>query len=90
MARDESLTFTLPPALTARVDAAADAGGYASRQAAVEIAINAWLDREQAWRAFKEEIDLGLADVEAGRVHDLDEVRTELRERFADRTAHAA
>ena len=76
MAANERLTISLPSDLAATVrDAVAD-GGYASTGDVVRDALRDWSARRaaqaQAFAALQADIEIGLADIAAGRVVDFD------------------
>ena len=76
MAEIERLTITLPREMAAIVKGAVDAGDYASSSEVVRAALRDWklkraLQLEEL-SALKADIDLGLADIAAGRVRDFD------------------
>jgi antitoxin ParD1/3/4 len=76
MADVERLTITMPPEMAAVVKGAVDAGDYASSSEVVRAALRDWklkraLQLEEL-ASLKADIDVGLADVVAGRVKDFD------------------
>ena len=76
MADIERLTITLPVEMAAVVRSAVDTGDYASSSEVVRAALRDWklkraLQLEEL-ATLKADIDLGLADVSAGRVQDFD------------------
>jgi antitoxin ParD1/3/4 len=76
MAEIERLTITLPREMAAIVKGAVEAGDYASSSEVVRAALRDWklkraLQLEEL-AALKADIDLGLADIAAGRVQDFD------------------
>ncbi|MGY2051859.1 ribbon-helix-helix domain-containing protein [Methylobacterium sp. JK268] len=79
MAEIEHLVVTLPADVAAVVQDAVRSGAYASAGEVVRAALHDWttrsrgLDSEQSLRA---DIEQGLADIAAGRVHafDLDDI----------------
>ncbi len=76
MADIERLTITLPVEMAAVVKSAVDTGDYASSSEVVRAALRDWklkraLQLEEL-ATLKADIDLGLADVSAGRVQDFD------------------
>jgi antitoxin ParD1/3/4 len=76
MAEIERLTITLPHEMAATVKDAVDTGDYASSSEVVRAALRDWkLKRALQFEelaTLKADIDLGLADVAAGRVADFD------------------
>ena len=72
----ERLTITLPAIMAEAVRDAVDAGDYASTSEVVREALRDWrLKRSlqaQEFASLKADIEVGLADVAAGRVKDFD------------------
>ncbi len=75
----ERLTITLPEPVAAEVKGAVEAGEYASASEVICEALRDWRakrnTRIQDLAALKADIDKGLADLDAGRVHDFDAAR---------------
>ncbi len=75
----EHLTVTLPAEMAAVVRSAVVAGDYASASEVVQVALRDWsmmrVPQVEELAALKTEIDVGLADVAAGRVKDFDAPR---------------
>ena len=57
-------------------------GAYGSNSEVIREALRGWLERDRRLAALDNAIARGVADAEAGRVQDIDEVRTELRQRL--------
>jgi antitoxin ParD1/3/4 len=79
MAEIERLTITLPHEMAATVKNAVDTGDYASSSEVVRAALRDWklkraLQLEEL-ATLKADIDVGLADIAAGRVADFDVAR---------------
>ena len=79
MSEIERLTITMPGEMAAVVKDAVEAGDYASASEVVRAALRDWkmkraLQNEEL-AALKADIDTGLADVAAGRVHAFDASR---------------
>jgi antitoxin ParD1/3/4 len=79
MAEIERLTITLPHEMAATVKNAVDTGDYASSSEVVRAALRDWklkraLQLEEL-ATLKADIDVGLADITAGRVADFDVAR---------------
>jgi antitoxin ParD1/3/4 len=76
MSAIERLTITLPAEMAGLVKGAVDEGDYASTSEVIREALRDWkLKRELRLRQFAElkaEIDLGMADIVAGRVSEFD------------------
>ena len=79
MSEIERLTITLPAEMAAVVKSAVEAGDYASTSEVVRAALRDWKMKRvlqlEELAALKAEIDVGLADVAAGRVKDFDATR---------------
>jgi antitoxin ParD1/3/4 len=76
MADIERMTITMPTEMAAIVKNAVDTGDYASSSEVVRAALRDWklkrtLQLEEL-ATLKADIDLGLADIAAGRVQDFD------------------
>jgi antitoxin ParD1/3/4 len=76
MADIERMTITMPTEMAAIVKSAVDTGDYASSSEVVRAALRDWkLKRSlqlEELSSLKADIDLGLADIAAGRVQDFD------------------
>jgi antitoxin ParD1/3/4 len=76
MADIERMTITMPTEMAAIVKDAVDTGDYASSSEVVRAALRDWKFKRalqlEELAALKADIDLGLADVAAGRVLDFD------------------
>jgi antitoxin ParD1/3/4 len=72
----ERITITLTADMAEDVRAAVQAGDYASSSEIVRDALREWrhsrLLRQNEIERLKRDIGLGLADIEAGRIHDYD------------------
>lgn len=79
----EKLSITLPAEMAKTIREKVGAGGYGSASEVIREAMRGWLDRQRRLAALDASIARGLADADAGRIQDLEEVRRELRERFA-------
>ena len=79
MAEIERITITLPSDMAAVIKGAVDGGDYASSSEVVREALRDWKMKRalqlQELTALKADIDIGLADVAAGRVRDFDAAR---------------
>jgi len=94
MSKNERLSVDLPSHLVAGLRESVRSGMYASESAAIEELLTAWYGPEgtkeppiEALRAFVAE---GIADVEAGRVSDAEEVYARVRERIDSVAAEKA
>ena len=72
------MSFTLPPDLQSILQKHLTLGGYASEEDVLRDALHA-LDHQ---RAVLQDIEVGLADLEAGRGQPLEEVDAKLRARY--------
>ena len=76
MSTIERMTITMPAEMAAGLKAAVAAGEYASTSEAVREALRSWKAQRAArlheLATLKKDIDKGLADIAAGRLHDLD------------------
>ena len=76
MANIERITITLPTDMAAVVKGAVEEGDYASISEVVQAALRDWKTKRalqlQEFAVLKADIDVGLADVAAGRVKDFD------------------
>jgi antitoxin ParD1/3/4 len=76
MADIERMTITMPTEMAAIVKDAVDTGDYASSSEVVRAALRDWKFKRalqlEELAALKADIDVGLADVAAGRVQDFD------------------
>ena len=73
--------------LTDVVDDLVRSGRYPSRDAVLADAVRALQKREVDRAALLAEIQIGVDDIAAGRIHDLDEVFEELAKRYRDAAA---
>jgi antitoxin ParD1/3/4 len=71
--------------LEAYVDMLVKVGRYNSKSEVLREGVRLVQEREAPFAALDGALARGLADIEAGRVHDVEEVRTHLRERFRTR-----
>ena len=79
----EKLSITLPAEMAKIIHEEVRAGGYGSASEVIREAMRGWLERQRRLAALDASIARGLADADADRIQDIDEVRQELRERFA-------
>jgi antitoxin ParD1/3/4 len=82
MASAEKLSITLPAEMVRIIREKVGTGAYGSNSEVIREALRGWLEREQRLVALDAAIARGVADAEAGRVHEVDAVREELRKRF--------
>jgi antitoxin ParD1/3/4 len=79
----EKLSITLPAEMARMIREKVRSGAYGSNSEVIREALRGWLERDRRLAALDSAIARGVADAEAGRVQDIDEVRTELRQRLA-------
>jgi antitoxin ParD1/3/4 len=79
----EKLSITLPTEMANFIRQKVDSGLYSSNSEIIREAVRALMERERRLEWLDTAIARGVADAEAGQVQDIDEVRTELRGRFA-------
>ena len=79
----EKFSITLPAEMAKVIREKVNSGGYGSASEVIREAMRGWLERQRRLAALDESIARGIADADAGRVQDIEEVRRELRERFA-------
>ena len=72
----------LGPKLEAYVESLVQGGRYNSKSEVLREGVRLVQEREARLAELDAAIARGIADVEAGRVHTVDEVRAHLRERF--------
>ncbi len=78
----EKLSITLPAEMVKIIREKVGAGLYSSNSAVICDAMRGWLNREKKLAELDAALMKGLADIEAGRTHTLEEVREEMRRRF--------
>lgn len=78
----EKLSITLPVEMANFIRSKVSAGMYGSNSEIIREALRGWMERERRLEMLDTAIVRGIADAEAGQVQGIDEVRTELRERF--------
>jgi antitoxin ParD1/3/4 len=79
----EKLSITLPPEMASFIRQKVNSGLYGSNSEIIREALRAMMDRDRRLERLDTAIAQGVADAEAGRVQDIDDVRAELRGRFA-------
>jgi len=79
----EKLSITLPTEMANFIRQKVDSGLYSSNSEIIREALRALMERERRLEWLDTAIARGVADASAGQVQDIDEVRTELRGRFA-------
>jgi antitoxin ParD1/3/4 len=79
----EEMSITLPAEMARMIREKVSGGAYGSNSEVIRKALRGWLERDRRLTALDSAIARGIADGEAGRVQDIDDVRTELRQRLA-------
>lgn len=82
----EKFSITLPGELARIIHERVGSGAYGSVSEVIREALRAWMQREHRLSELDAAIARGLADADAGRVHDPESVRRELHERFGPKT----
>ncbi len=83
MQSTEKLSITLPTQMANFIRQKVDSGLYSSNSEIIREALRALMERKQRFESLDTAMARGVADVEAGLVQPIDEVRTELRGHFA-------
>lgn len=79
----EKLSITLPPEMASFIRQKVNSGLYGSNSEIIREALRGMMDRDRRLERLDTAIAQGVADAEAGQVQDIDDVRAELRGRFA-------
>jgi antitoxin ParD1/3/4 len=79
----EKLSITLAAERARRIREKVSSGAYGSNSEVIREALRGWLERDRRLATLDNAIAPGIADAEAGRVQEIDEVRNELRQRLA-------
>jgi antitoxin ParD1/3/4 len=79
----EKLSITLPSEMATFIRQKVDSGLYSSNSEIIREALRGMMERERRLEQLDTAIVQGVADAEAGRVQEIDEVRVALRDRFA-------
>jgi antitoxin ParD1/3/4 len=79
----EKLSITLPPEMARMIREKVSSGAYGSNSEVIREALRGWLERDRRLAALDSAIARGVADAEAGRVYGIEDVRREVRTRFA-------
>jgi antitoxin ParD1/3/4 len=79
----EKLSITLPSEMARKIREKVSTGAYGSNSEVIREALRNWLDRDQRLAALDAAIVRGIADADAGRVHEPNDVRKVLRSHLA-------
>jgi len=79
----EKLSITLPTEMANFIRQKVASGLYGSNSEIIREALRVLMERERRLEWLDTAIARGVADAEAGQVQDIDEVRIQLRDRFA-------
>ncbi len=79
----EKLSIALPPEMANFIRQKVSSGLYSSNSEIIREALRSMMERERRLEMLDTAVVRGVADAEAGRVQDIDEVRAELHGRFA-------
>ena len=77
----EKLSITLPAEMVRVIRSKVESGGYSSNSEVIREAMRGWIERERHFAALDAALARGVADADAGRVADSDEVRKSLLNR---------
>jgi antitoxin ParD1/3/4 len=86
----EKLSVTIPIEMARVIHERVKAGEYGSVSEVIRDAMRAWLHRERRLAALDGAIARGIADADAGRIKDIDQVRKEMEERFGSHAPKSA
>jgi antitoxin ParD1/3/4 len=78
----EKLSITLPAEMVRVIRAKVESGGYSSNSEVIREAMRGWLDRERHFATLNAALERGIADADAGRVVDSDQIRKSLLNRL--------
>jgi antitoxin ParD1/3/4 len=78
----EKLSITLPVEMANFIRGKVSLGLYGSNSEIIREALRGWIERERRLEMLDKAIVQGIADAEAGRVQDIDEIHAQLREQF--------
>ncbi len=84
----EKLSITLPVEMVRVIRERVSSGDYGSTSEVVREAMRAWLQRERRLAALDAAIARGVSQVDAGLSQDIEDVRQEMRQRFAAKTSN--
>jgi len=73
----EKLSITLPAEMVRVIREKVATGAYGSNSEVIRDALRSWLERERRLATLDNAISRGIADAEAGRVHGLDDLRSQ-------------
>lgn len=79
----EKLSITLPAEMVRVIREKVSTGAYGSNSEIIREALRGWMERERRLEMLDRAIAQGVADAEAGRTQEIDEVRAEIGKHFA-------
>ena len=79
----EKLSITLPAEMVRVIRDKVSTGAYSSNSELIREALRGWMERERRLELLDRAIAQGIADAEAGRTQELDEVRAEIGKHLA-------
>jgi antitoxin ParD1/3/4 len=86
----EKISITLPAEMMRVIRERVSAGSYGSTSEVIREALRGWMERERRLAALDAAIARGVADGDAGRMRDIDDVRKDMLERFAVKPSNPA
>lgn len=79
----EKLSITLPAEMVRVIRDKVSTGAYGSNSEIIREALRGWMERERRLEMLDRAIAQGVADAEARRTQEIDEVRAEIGKNFA-------
>ena len=86
----EKLSITLPAEMVRVIRERVSSGDYGSTSEVVREAMRGWLQRERRLAALDAAIARGVSEADAGLGQDIEDVRQEMRQRFAAKNSKSA
>jgi antitoxin ParD1/3/4 len=75
----QQFSITVPEPMAQEIQGRVERGDYASASEVIREALRLWLQREKRLAVLDEAIARGIADLDAGRLLDIERVRKDLR-----------